>query len=683
MKTILRNSTGWLASLSALVFVLQPSTCQAQGTAFTYQGRLESGGAPANGSFDLRFILYNAEAGGSQVGAILTNAATAISNGLFTVTLDFGAGVFTGADRWLEIGVRPSGGGAFTTLSPRQKLTATPYAITSANLSGTLAASQLSGTIPSANLGGTYSGALTFNNPANSFTGNGAGLTSLNASQLASGTVPEARLSANVSLLGQSIESGEITDGTIEAADVNAASFNTTFWRAEGNAGTTAGTHFLGTTDNQPLELKVNNQRALRLEPNTNGAPNVIGGAPWNFVGAGVVGATIGGGGATNYLGAAYTNSVLGDFGTIGGGLANTVAGFAQTIAGGSSNNIGTSAFHSAIGGGMNNKIAAAGSATIAGGEFNAISTNSWWSAIGGGYANYIAADSLYATIAGGWANAIRTNSWNSAIGGGDGNKIADNSWYATIAGGYFNNIGTNSWFSAIGGGWGNNIADNSYAATIAGGAINRIGTISGYSAIGGGWDNNIAANSQFATIPGGRENAVGANASYAFAAGRRAKANHTGTFVWADAANSDFGSTSSNQFLIRASGGVGIGTGNPQAALHVYSTNSPTTIRVQSSAGFGAGRIEFLSDPQGGDNEWRPGYIQSTDNGGYTGGLAFVVNGTGAGSRFGVVETMRIVNGRVGIGTNTDLSQKDCYPGGEDLFVETGRCAKSNCYPP
>jgi hypothetical protein len=146
----------------------------------------------------------------------------------------------------------------------------------------------------------------------------------------------------------------------------------------------------------------------------------------------------------------------------------------------------------------------------------------------------------------------------------------------------------------------------------------------------------------------------VGTNASYAFAAGRRAKANHTGAFVWADSTDADFASTGANQFLIRASGGVGIGTGNPQAALHVYSASSPTTIRVQSSTGFGAGRIEFLSDPQGSGSEWRPGYIQSTDNGGFTGGLAFVVNGSGSANRFGAVETMRIVNGRVGIGTTT-----------------------------
>jgi hypothetical protein len=101
----------------------------------------------------------------------------------------------------------------------------------------------------------------------------------------------------------------------------------------------------------------------------------------------------------------------------------------------------------------------------------------------------------------------------------------------------------------------------------------------------------------------------------------------------------------------------VGLGTTNPQAALHVYSANALAAIRVQSSAQPGAGRIEFLSDPQGSGSEWRPGYIQSTDNGGFTGGLSFVVNGTGFGNRFAEVETMRVVNGAVGIGTATPVS--------------------------
>lgn len=106
------------------------------GTSFTYQGRLMAGANGANGSYDLRFALFNADTNGVQTAGPVTNVAVAVSNGLFAATLDFGAAACTGADRWLEVGVRPNGGGAFTTLAPRQPLTPIPYAITASNLSG-------------------------------------------------------------------------------------------------------------------------------------------------------------------------------------------------------------------------------------------------------------------------------------------------------------------------------------------------------------------------------------------------------------------------------------------------------------------------------------------------------------------------------------------------------------------
>ncbi len=124
----------------------------AQGTTFTYQGRLMADGQPATGVYDLTFALFNAATGGSQVGGTITATAAGVTNGLFTVGLDFG-GNFPGADRWLEIGVRANGGGTFTLLVPRQPLTSTPYAVTAANLSGGLAAVQLSGTVPPAQMG--------------------------------------------------------------------------------------------------------------------------------------------------------------------------------------------------------------------------------------------------------------------------------------------------------------------------------------------------------------------------------------------------------------------------------------------------------------------------------------------------------------------------------------------------
>jgi len=84
-------------------------------TAFTYQGRLFIGDVPANGLYDLQFTNY--DAAGTALGGFNTNAMP-VTNGLFTVTLDFGA-VFDGTQRWLEISERTNGVGAFGTLAPR------------------------------------------------------------------------------------------------------------------------------------------------------------------------------------------------------------------------------------------------------------------------------------------------------------------------------------------------------------------------------------------------------------------------------------------------------------------------------------------------------------------------------------------------------------------------------------
>ena len=142
MKPRLIRFTYSLSLLFALATV-----AQAQSTAFTYQGRLDDGGYPASGIYDLRFALFAAPNAGVQQGVTFTQTATAVSNGLFTVTLDFG-NQFPGADRWLEIAVRTNGGGAFSTLAPRQALTPTPYAV----FAGKVNASGISGTLAPGNI---------------------------------------------------------------------------------------------------------------------------------------------------------------------------------------------------------------------------------------------------------------------------------------------------------------------------------------------------------------------------------------------------------------------------------------------------------------------------------------------------------------------------------------------------
>ncbi len=115
-----------------LVAALNPyfSKANAQGTtAFAYQGQLNNNGVPANGSFDLQFTLYATNTGGVVIAGPLTNSATAVSNGLFNVVLDFGPDVFTGTNLWLDISVSPAGSNTFTELNPRQPILPVPYAL--------------------------------------------------------------------------------------------------------------------------------------------------------------------------------------------------------------------------------------------------------------------------------------------------------------------------------------------------------------------------------------------------------------------------------------------------------------------------------------------------------------------------------------------------------------------------
>jgi N-acetylneuraminic acid mutarotase len=131
------------------VMLLTTAGAPAQSTAFTYQGRLQDGTNHASGFYDLTFGVWTNAAGPAQMGATVTNFATGVTNGLFTVTLDFGSGVFDGNPRWLEIGVRTNGSGAFTKLLPRQSLNAAPYAI----FAGGVSAAGITGTIPAASIG--------------------------------------------------------------------------------------------------------------------------------------------------------------------------------------------------------------------------------------------------------------------------------------------------------------------------------------------------------------------------------------------------------------------------------------------------------------------------------------------------------------------------------------------------
>jgi hypothetical protein len=299
--------------LCLAAFIFPVATVSAQGTLFTYQGQLTTPTGPINGTFNMTFQLWTASTGGVQAGStITTNGVVIVTNGLFTVYLDFGNQYSTGTSYWLQLGVETNGGGSFATLTPRQQLTPTPYAIFAegANAAG------LTGTIPMGSLVGPYGGAVNLSNPANSFTGDGSGLTGVNATNL---------------------------DGLTSS----------NFWQTTGNFGTTAGPNFAGTTDNQPFFLDSFGNRGLELQYVSRFniqiffsqyAMNVDGGYWGNTISNGVIGGTIAGGGDQTFqpiIGgggvAYYPNIVSGDFGAVGGGYANT-AGYGAAVPGGYNN---------------------------------------------------------------------------------------------------------------------------------------------------------------------------------------------------------------------------------------------------------------------------------------------------------------------------------------------------------
>jgi hypothetical protein len=119
-----------------LAILIAAATARAQTTAFTFQGRLNDTGVPANGNYDMQLTLFDTATSGTgtQIGSTITLPGVKVTSGVFTVQLDFTAAAFTGADRFLEVGVAPAGSGnPFTILDPRQPITPTPYALFSLN----------------------------------------------------------------------------------------------------------------------------------------------------------------------------------------------------------------------------------------------------------------------------------------------------------------------------------------------------------------------------------------------------------------------------------------------------------------------------------------------------------------------------------------------------------------------
>jgi hypothetical protein len=531
MKKKMIHRLGELALLALSTLSPQCSTVHAQGTAFTYQGRLNSSGGPANGSYDLEFTLYATNVTGTALAGPVTNAAVMVTNGLFTAAVDFGEGVFAGGNDWLQIALSTNGANSFSLVSPRQQLTPTPYAIfaiTASNLSGTVSAAQISGAVADGNLPAspTVSGTVT----ASFFSGNGSNVTNVNAAAL---------------------------------NGLNA----TNFWQLGGN--NVAAGQILGSTNSQPLEIRVAGVRVGLFSPSA-GNPDIVFGGLQNVISNGTGAASILGG-SNNTIGATCDYSVIG---------------------GGSYGSIQTNAYDSFLGGGSGDTIQAnAAFSVLGGGLDNTIESGSYESFLGGGAANTIEADAGQSVLGGGLDNNIQTNAYDSFLGGGYDDTIGAGAAFTVLGGGYVNTVQADAYYSFLGGGTENSIETNSQQCVIDGGSYNTILTNVDGGSIGGGSFNQVSASG--GTVPGGFNNLAAGIQS--FAAGNYAQAMYDGDFVWADSQDATFTSTATNQFLVRASGGVGIGATNSigGAALTIrYPQGAPTNSMPSQDNGLGLGQF-------------------------------------------------------------------------------------------
>jgi len=389
--------------LSILVFVLAAQSSWAQiPQSISYQGVLtDAGGTPvADGTYSLTFGIYDGEASGTALWTE-THASVTVASGIFNVIL----GSITPLDiefdqqYWLGIAV---GGGA--EMKPRIQLTSSAYSLNSQSV--------INGAVTTDKLA---TGAVTTVKLRDG---------SVVESKIADNAVTTSKLFNN-SVTGEKIASGQVvksingkTDDVLLEAGANVtikatgntltiSSSSDDAWGLSGNSGTTAGTNFLGTTDNKPLQLHVNGLRALRLEPHAT-SPNIIGGYSGNSVTPGVYGATIAGGGQNT-----YENRVTDHHGTVSGGIKNHAGGNSCTVGGGFSNET------------------AGSSSTVSGGGGNTADGDHC--TVGGGGSN--TASDAFATVSGGGSNTA--SGYDSTVGGGSSNTAS--AARSTVCGGYDN----------------------------------------------------------------------------------------------------------------------------------------------------------------------------------------------------------------------------------------------------
>jgi len=517
-----------------------------------YQGKLtDLDGGLLTGTYGMRFYLCDGPAEGTCNWS--EEQHVEVTDGIFNVllgnTVPIPMAIFEIAPLFLEVQINTSS--EWEVLSPRQPLTSVGYSFTAEkalNVANDAITSLMiqNGAVSPEDVEFNYAESNSKGGPATDLLCDGCvSLTELNFSPLLTETDPKVGTLDN--------EQWCVTNGSV--INCTQPSPITFTWGLAGNEGTIPAENFLGTVDNQPLEIRVAGMRALRIERHNEDpslSPNIIEGDVSNAVMPNIIGSIISGGGAEE-----AGNVVTDNFGTIGGGKGN--------MAGNEDGEL-TNASHATVGGGRNNS-AQGMYATIGGGSFNQVigkygtisgggeyvegdaeyrnRVTDDYGTIGGGAMNQAGGDegpaarSEFATVGGGWNN--KASYLYSSVGGGVGNEASD--FAATVGGGYENHAIGGS--SSVGGGY-TNIASG-YSSTVCAGEGNEATGV--FDTIGGGYHNTAEGDNS--TVGGGNGN----TASGVFATvpgGRGANASHFGQMAYASGSFGDRGSAQTSVFVLR-----------------------------------------------------------------------------------------------------------------------------------
>lgn len=228
----------------ALFILFGFSTVSAQTNEFTYQGRLNDNSLPANANYDFEFRLFDASASGTLLGT-RQRSGVPVSNGVFTVRLDFPAANFNGDNRWLEIAVKPAGaGGGFQQLLPRQPLTSSPYSVKSLNAENAVNSTKLEGIAASGFVQNTTAPqTASFNVTGNGTIGgnlivNGtltANLPAGDASYVQNRTTQQTGLT-NFNIGGNGTIGGTLTAGTVNGGTISGTIVDSSIYRIGGES---------------------------------------------------------------------------------------------------------------------------------------------------------------------------------------------------------------------------------------------------------------------------------------------------------------------------------------------------------------------------------------------------------------------------------------------------------------